>query len=126
MHTRTRTHTGIASRVWHVRGMCTQVKHPLIEPKCLADRGKGGGGDRFMKKAADQDEKSKRKKKGADDDSAGALAKTGLSYELNKLELELRHRYATADEKAAPDKDTKRASKYGTNRASAIGRKSRG
>ena len=98
------------------------VRFPLVEPKCLADRGKGGVGDKFMKK--DSDERTKRsKKKGADEDASSAKMLTGLALELARKEAELRVQYGLGDDKAGGD--PRRASKYGTARSSGAARSKR-
>jgi len=67
------------------------VKFPLIEPKCLADRGKGSG-DKFMRKVTKEESGKARAKKGEGlDDALTAKPPQGLAAELNKLEERLKH-----------------------------------
>ena len=64
------------------------VRHPLIEPKCIAERGKAAGGDKFMRK--DQD--AKKKKKSTEEE--GKTNVTGKALELfngiDRLENDLK------------------------------------
>jgi len=84
------------------------VRHPLIEPKWIAEAKKGGG-DKFMRKVSNEDDKKKRKK-GADDDGA-AKNVTGLGLELQRLEERLRSDLRL--EPAAKPADSKRGSMRG-------------
>jgi len=65
------------------------VKHPLIEPKWIAEAKKGGGGDKFMRKVSNEDADKKRRKKGSEED--GVVKNVGgLALELQRLEDRLR------------------------------------
>ena len=66
------------------------VRFPLIEPKCLADRGKSSG-DKFMRKVTEKEGGKGKGKKGADDDPLSNKPPQGLAAELTKLEERLKH-----------------------------------
>ena len=87
------------------------VRYPLIEPKCLADRGKGGG-DKFMRK-----EEKKGKKGGGKEAEEPAKPATGLARELNLLEDRLKAQHL-AIERADANADPKRGSRRGAGRVS--------
>jgi len=90
------------------------VLHPLIEPKCLADRQKGGG-DKFMRKAQDQDGKSGRKKKSNDEDPS---IKSGgkLAIELHRMDESYRKEFRL--DQSGPGGGTERRSTRGRDRGS--------
>ena len=62
------------------------VRFPLVEPKCLADRGKSAG-DKFISKPKKDEGRKRPGKEG--DDGQPAKQPTGLAAELNKLEASL-------------------------------------
>jgi len=77
--------------------------HPLIEPKCLQNHGRGH--DYFAKKVNSEDPKEKRKKKHNDDELANKQV-TGLAAKLNELEIELRSSIYRGNDKP-PSKEDK-------------------
>jgi len=90
------------------------VLHPLIEPKCLADRQKGGG-DKFMRKVQDQDGKGGRKKKSNDEDPS---IKSGgkLAIELHRMDESYRKEFRL--DQSGPGGGTERRSTRGRDRGS--------
>ena len=83
------------------------TKFPLIEPKWLADRGKGSG-DKFMRKVTKEDGGKGRTKKGDADDALTTKPPQGLAAELSKLEdrlkMELKVEHAGTGAAAGTDR----------------------
>ena len=81
------------------------VRFPLIEPKCIADRGKGGG-DKFMRK---EEKKGKGAGKKGEQEEQSKPA-TGLARELNLLEERLKSQHLNID-KVEKVEDPKRSNR---------------
>ncbi len=96
--------------------------HPLVEPKWIADRGKGGGQDKFLKGVAKEDAKGGGRKKKSSEEEMAMKSVTGLSLRLNEFEKELFKNYQF-EEKPASNQADRRADRNSKGRGGAADRR---